>query len=362
MGLILPQKVKVKISSANWKHFENLGYKIPRKFGDKKKLVADTKAYIDVEVNDLPYRSNQLVDVRCDYCDQIDKLKYYDVYRQLNGSVCNKICCSNPNCKKEKASFIRQFNADKNSSIDTSYRNKDWLYSQYIILDKSAEQISKETGLGLRTLREYIHKFGFTTKNGQKTKNITKEELYDLYVKQKLTTFEIGQIYGLGDTTIGILLKKFNIPIYSQSERMNDYYYKKGGIKKAREIANDKERRIQFSCRQQGISREEFNGFLTSKNSRIRGRAEYSDWRKAVFERDNFTCQCCGQYGGKLNAHHIRNFSDNENLRFDVNNGITLCSNCHSLKSENGFHRLYGQHNNTKEQLDEYIKMRQEAS
>ena len=27
MGLILPQKVKVKISSANWKHFEELGYK-----------------------------------------------------------------------------------------------------------------------------------------------------------------------------------------------------------------------------------------------------------------------------------------------------------------------------------------------
>lgn len=37
MGLILPQKVKVKISSANWKHFEELGYKIPRKIGDKNK-------------------------------------------------------------------------------------------------------------------------------------------------------------------------------------------------------------------------------------------------------------------------------------------------------------------------------------
>ena len=66
MGLILPQKVKVKISSANWKHFEELGYKIPRKIGDKNKIVADTTAYIDVNVEDLSYRSHQLVEIECD--------------------------------------------------------------------------------------------------------------------------------------------------------------------------------------------------------------------------------------------------------------------------------------------------------
>lgn len=362
MGLILPQKVKIKISSANWKHFEELGYEIPKKRGDKHKIVADTTAYIIVNVEDLPYRSHQLVDIKCDYCGKVDKLKYYDVYRQMNGTVCDKICCSNSCCKKEKASYIRRINIDKRMDFDnTSYRDKDWLYNQYIILNKSAEQISEETGLGLRTLREYIHKFGFTTKNGSKTKNITKDELYDLYVKHKLTTMEIGKIYGLGDNTIGVLLKKYNIPIYSQSERMMNYYYEKGGIEKAREFASNEENRILASCRQQGISREEFNGFLTTENSRIRGRIEYFDWRKAVFERDNYTCQCCGQHGGKLNAHHIKNFSDNENLRFDINNGITLCFDCHSLKSKYGFHRLYGQYNNTKEQLDEYIKMRQEA-
>jgi 5-methylcytosine-specific restriction endonuclease McrA len=57
---------------------------------------------------------------------------------------------------------------------------------------------------------------------------------------------------------------------------------------------------------------------------------EYYEWRRNVFERDDFTCQICGIRGSKLNAHHIQSFAKFPDLRTDVSNGVTLCSSCHS--------------------------------
>lgn len=64
-------------------------------------------------------------------------------------------------------------------------------------------------------------------------------------------------------------------------------------------------------------------------NKDYRQSKEYKDWRESVFVRDGFKCQICGQIGGELNAHHIKTFKDHPALRFDVNNGITLCAKCH---------------------------------
>lgn len=57
---------------------------------------------------------------------------------------------------------------------------------------------------------------------------------------------------------------------------------------------------------------------------------EYKNWRKAVFERDNYTCQICGQKGGHLRAHHIERYRSCIERRTDVTNGITLCDKCHT--------------------------------
>jgi hypothetical protein len=82
-----------------------------------------------------------------------------------------------------------------------------------------------------------------------------------------------------------------------------------------------------------------------------RSRIEYRLWREAVFARDNWTCQNCGQRGKELHPHHTQNFSQFQELRFAIDNGITLCKNCHKL-----FHKLYGRTDNNKEQLNSFLK------
>lgn len=52
-------------------------------------------------------------------------------------------------------------------------------------------------------------------------------------------------------------------------------------------------------------------------------------WAKRIKEIDNYTCQCCGVRGVVLVSHHLNNYSKYVEERTDLNNGITLCQNCH---------------------------------
>ena len=94
----------------------------------------------------------------------------------------------------------------------------------------------------------------------------------------------------------------------------------------------------------------------------IRGLEEYNEWRKNIFKRDNYICQECGKRGFHLHAHHCKikygqlmfeflkeynQFSpieDKETLIrlamkwkpfWDIDNGITLCKDCHKEKHVN---------------------------
>lgn len=86
-----------------------------------------------------------------------------------------------------------------------------------------------------------------------------------------------------------------------------------------------------------GNKHHAWKGGITPKHILIRNGIEIKEWRKKVFERDDYTCKECGIRSGNgkkvyLEAHHIKRFSEFPELRFDTNNGITLCNTCHNPK------------------------------
>ena len=72
-----------------------------------------------------------------------------------------------------------------------------------------------------------------------------------------------------------------------------------------------------------------WKGGITPINEAIRKSLEYKLWRKAVFERDNFTCIWCGKKDKTIQADHIKPFALFPELRFAIDNGRTLCDRCH---------------------------------
>lgn len=73
------------------------------------------------------------------------------------------------------------------------------------------------------------------------------------------------------------------------------------------------------------------DGEIRGGSGAERNMPEYIAWRKAVYERDNYTCQECGAKGN-INAHHIQHWQSYPELRFVVSNGVTLCGQCHRGK------------------------------
>lgn len=97
----------------------------------------------------------------------------------------------------------------------------------------------------------------------------------------------------------------------------------------------------------QGANGSNWQGGKTSLAVLIRNSEPAVQWRKAVFDRDSFTCQLCGKVGGPLHADHIHPFAlilDEYEIKtleaayecsalWDLTNGRTLCVPCHRKTS-----------------------------
>lgn len=131
--------------------------------------------------------------------------------------------------------------------------------------------------------------------------------------------------------------KKYEVMACRQWQ--NDYYGKKQRLycgrkcqtKAQRRFWNSPEERKRRSDRAKGPLNPRWKGGICSVNSCIRSSVAYKDIRREVFRRDKYTCNECGQVGGKLVVHHIEAVRHNLARIMDKTNMITLCEGCHKI-------------------------------
>ena len=159
-------------------------------------------------------------------------------------------------------------------------------------------------------------------------------ECYEEHHRQKGRSKEV-------EVNCTICNKKFNV-WESRLKYTKDIYCSKECARKG------------YGLKYSGENSPSYNHNMTEEERIIQRKSnEYYLWRKSVFDRDDYTCQVCGDNrGGNLNAHHIINYMENEDLRTNLDNGITLCKECHKK-----FHDTYGYKNNNRDQLDRFLKV-----
>lgn len=98
-----------------------------------------------------------------------------------------------------------------------------------------------------------------------------------------------------------------------------------------------------ISIASSGANSNWWNPLLTQQDriDRKRNSTKNQKWKNQVKKRDGNLCQICGTLNN-IHVHHLENYAANKNLRYILDNGITVCGKHHNL-----FHKLYGKKNKT---------------
>ena len=81
-----------------------------------------------------------------------------------------------------------------------------------------------------------------------------------------------------------------------------------------------------------GPNSPRWKGGVRNSTQRLRYCDAYKAWQLDVFRRDGFRCQDCGVKSRVLHAHHLKPVSQYPEFIYNVENGVTLCPQCHSLR------------------------------
>lgn len=257
-----------------------------------------------VKCSDLTDGSNVRVTIRCDYCGRLYDISWYS-YKLLKKKQNNRDCCGDSCCtyaKSQESLMLKYYVNNARFIENVNDKIKETCLEKYGVENPFQAQEVKS-----KIAKTNLEKYGY------------RYPMQNPEIKNK---------------TQKTCMERYGVPMYSKTKLFRE----------------------RFS----GKNSPTWNGGLAKLRTE-RSSIEYRDWRKAVFAKDFYKCQCCGAKSShkshvELHAHHIKNWADNEADRYSVDNGITLCDKCHYE-----FHSLFGKKNNDSLQLASFLQMKRYA-
>ena len=203
---------------------------------------------------------------------------------------------------------------------------KDWLYQKYVVEGLSTYQIGSIVNRDPKRVWEWLRGYDIKTRtqpggegHGRPKPFWDKDWLCREYLEKQKSAKEIADGFGCGENNVLYFLHKHNIPVRSASEVRAIKYWGLRGAQNG-----------MYGVR--GVDHPNWLGGFTPARQALYSSIEWASASLAVWARDCSTCRRCGDRYSldkpTFHIHHIVNFSV-EQFRADVNNLVLLCVKCH---------------------------------
>ena len=322
------EKIKVKWNSSTKKYYESLGYQYT-KMGDE----------FEINAEDLTANSRIKIPLICDFCGKVFYRAKSDDTKIKEREISKEDACKNCCNLKSRRSVKEKYGVENVFELEeTQEKCKQTCLNIYGAENPFASDEIKEK-IKKTSLKKYGTEYPSQSDEIKEKMKITNLEKYG--VENPFESEEIkAKIFKTN-------ILKYGVKTYTQTdeykEKTKNTCLERYGVTspmKCPEIVN----------KLKGENNPKWKGGI-HEPSWDRLQPKYREWRTAIFQRDRYTCLRCSRSSTYLEAHHIFNWNDNPDKRYDLENGVTLCQNCHIE-----FHRIYGKKNNTTCQLSEFLQ------
>jgi hypothetical protein len=307
--LLIEKKARLKWNGSNRKKYVELGYV----------FTAWTDEFL-VEIKDITPTTRAIIVMKCDYCDRDREMCFKKYSQILIKSETKKDTCGETECvskKKAESNLIIYGHVSPTGNAEVQKKRVKTTQDRY------GEQYTSTT-----QIPEFQNKMKETNLERYGTEYAASSEIVRRRIAEtsleKYGSENFMGTEGFNDKTKATNLERYGFVSHTQTEEYREKY--------------------------SGENSPSWNYDLTDEEREFkRGYSEYHQWRKDVYKKDSYTCQCCGSKE-KIAAHHKDSYHWCKERRTDVSNGVVLCFLCHW-----DFHKEYGLKFNTEAQFEKFM-------